>query len=324
MIQIRNLQKSFGDCKVLQNINMDLEKGKIYGLIGQSGSGKSTLLRCINGLIPYNDGSLTVDGIEVSSLSGKTLRQFRRNIGMIFQSFSLLNRLTIYENIALPMKCWGYPKEEIDKRVTELLEMVHIPEKRNSYPRELSGGQKQRVAIARALAMKPEILLCDEATSALDPSIAETIMELLAEINKTLGITIIIVTHQFSIVRRYCEEVFILEHGQINAHGKCTDIFLDPPPALQAIMGKIDMLSLPSEGKNIHIVLPSCEQSAALLSEMSMKTNIPYQILLAEREQFANKKLFSLFINVSEKDYFQAISFLDANGISWSLKEVRK
>lgn len=322
MIQIKNLQKNFDDFEALHNINMNLEKGKIYGLIGQSGSGKSTLLRCINGLIPYNGGSLTVDGVEVSSLSGKKLLEFRRNIGMIFQSFSLLKRLTIYENIALPMKCWGYSKEEIDKRVTELLEMVHIPEKRNAYPRELSGGQKQRVAIARALAMNPEILLCDEATSALDPSIAETIMELLVEINKTLGITVIVVTHQFSIVRRYCEEVFILEKGMISAQGKCTDVFLDPPPALQAIMGKIDMLTLPEEGKTLHIVLPSGEQSATLLNELSMKTGVVYRVLLAEQEQFASEKLFSLFINVQEEDFDRIAAYLNEKSISWYLKEV--
>lgn len=321
VIKIENLQKRFGDFQALQNISIELEKGKIYGLIGQSGSGKSTLLRCINGLIPYDEGSLTVDGLEVSSLSGKALRQFRRKIGMIFQSFSLLNRLTIYENIALPMKCWGYSKSEIDKRVTELLEMVHIPEKRNSYPRELSGGQKQRVAIARALAMNPEILLCDEATSALDPSIAEKIMELLVEINRKLGITVIIVTHQFSIVRRYCEEVFILGNGRVSASGKCTEIFLDPPPALQAIMGKIDVLSLPATGKNIHIVLPSGEQSATLLSEMSKKINVSYRILSAEQEQFAFEKLFSLFINVEDEDFARTISYLDDNHISWTMKE---
>ena len=321
MIQIRNLKKKFGDFHALQDISMDLEKGKIYGLIGQSGSGKSTLLRCINGLIPYDEGSLIVDGVEVASLSGKAMLKFRRNIGMIFQSFSLLNRLTIYENIALPMKCWGYSKAEIDQRVTELLDMVHIPEKRNAYPRELSGGQKQRVAIARALAMKPEILLCDEATSALDPSIAETIMELLVEINKNLGITVIIVTHQFSIVRRYCEEVYILEHGLVSAQGKCTDLFLDPPPALQAIMGKIDVLSLPCTGKNIHIVLPSGEQSAMLLSEMSRETNVSYRVLLAEQEQFASEKLFSLFINVQDEDYSRTISYLDENNITWYIKE---
>ena len=321
MIQIRNLQKRFGDFTALQDISMNLEKGKIYGLIGQSGSGKSTLLRCINGLIPYDEGSLQVDGIEVSDLSGKKLLEFRRNIGMIFQSFSLLKRLNIYENIALPMKCWNYPKADIEKRVSELLEMVHIPEKRNAYPQELSGGQKQRVAIARALAMKPEILLCDEATSALDPSIAETIMELLVEINRTLGITIVVVTHQFSIVRRYCEEVFIMENGKIVSQGRCEDVFLDPPSSLQAIMGKTDTLPLPEEGKNLHIVMPIGEKQSLLLSELGEKTHAAYRILSAEQVRFSSQTLFSLFINVPEDDCPLIVSYLEENEIPWSYKE---
>ena len=172
MIEIRGLCKHFDDFSALEDIHMTMESGKVYGLIGQSGSGKSTLLRCINGLTGYESGSLKVDGVEVSTLSGLEARRFRRDIGMIFQQFSLLKRLSVYDNVALPMRCWKYSKSEIDKRVTELLELVHIADKRDALPTELSGGQKQRVAIARALTMNPKFLLCDEATSALDHNIA--------------------------------------------------------------------------------------------------------------------------------------------------------
>ena len=173
MIEISNLQKCYGDIKVLRDINVEIHKEDIYGLLGVSGAGKSTLLRCINGLESYEGGSLKVNGVEVKDLNEKELREFRKNIGMIFQQFSLLERKTVYENVALPMNCWGYKKQDIDKKVKELLNLVELGDKLNSKPRELSGGQKQRVAIARALTLNPQILLCDEATSSLDPAVLE-------------------------------------------------------------------------------------------------------------------------------------------------------
>ena len=169
MIKIKNLTKSFGELEVLKGIDLHIEKGRIFGLAGRSGIGKSTLLRCINGLEDYHEGTLLVDGVNIKKISPKELRVFRKDIGMIFQQFSLLGRLDVYENIALPLRCWHYDKAFIDKRVKELLEVIGIPDKIHAKTRELSGGQKQRVAIARALAMSPKILLCDEATSALDP-----------------------------------------------------------------------------------------------------------------------------------------------------------
>ncbi len=238
MIEIQGLCKHFDDFHALEDIHMTMERGKVYGLIGQSGSGKSTLLRCINGLTTYEKGSLKVDGVEVSSLRGREAREFRRGIGMIFQQFSLLGRLNVRENIALPMKCWKWDKKAMERRVDELLEMVQLPDKGKALPRELSGGQKQRVAIARALAMNPKILLCDEATSALDPNIAETIMDLLSDINRSLGITIIVVTHQLSILKASCEQVYLLEKGRLAAQGDITSLFSQPPEALRRLMGK--------------------------------------------------------------------------------------
>ncbi|WP_235601262.1 methionine ABC transporter ATP-binding protein [Tissierella sp. P1] len=215
MIEIKNLRKFYGNLEVLKGIDLQIEEGKIFGLVGRSGTGKSTLLRCINGLEKYNEGSLYVGDIDVKNLSEKELRSFRKDVGMIFQHFSLLERLTVYENIALPLRCWNYDKSFIDKRVRELLEVIDIPDKINSKPRELSGGQKQRVAIARALAMEPKILLCDEATSALDPKSTKSIISLLNKINKDLGITMVIVTHEMHVLRSICEEIAIIEDGRI-------------------------------------------------------------------------------------------------------------
>ena len=296
---------------------MTLEKGRIYGLVGQSGSGKSTLLRCINGLIPYDGGSLRVDGQEVAELSGKALRQFRQRIGMIFQSFSLLNRLTVYENIALPMRCWGYSREQIAARVAELLELVHITEKRDAYPRALSGGQKQRVAIARALAMEPEILLCDEATSALDPSIAEAIMELLVEINRATGITVVVVTHQFSIVKRYCQEVYVLSEGRITAAGKCSQIFANPPSSLRAIMEKTENSMVCYSEKRLRITAPAERGADTIIGRLCLETQVACSVLSASQEQYADAAVFACTIGIAAADFAKVTAFLDAAQIAW-------
>ena len=179
MINIKNLNKHYGDIKVLNNISIDIKKGEIFAIVGHSGAGKSTLMRCINGLEDYTDGSLKVNNKEIKNLKKDELREFRKNIGMIFQHFSLIQRKTVYENVALPMELWGYSKDEISKKVKELLSLVGLDEKIDSYPSQLSGGQKQRVAIARALTLNPEVLLSDEATSALDPNTTTSILKLL-------------------------------------------------------------------------------------------------------------------------------------------------
>ena len=201
-VEVDSLDFCYGSKQSLFNVTMKVPRNRVTAFIGPSGCGKSTLLRCINGLTSYQEGSLKVDGCEVKELKEKELREFRRHVGMIFQQFSLLERQTVYQNVALPMQCWKYSKEEIDKKVKELLELVGMSDKMNARPRNLSGGQKQRVAIARALTMDPKILLCDEATSALDPKTTNSILELLMEINARTGITVVIVTHQMEVVRK--------------------------------------------------------------------------------------------------------------------------
>ncbi|OPX97864.1 MAG: Methionine import ATP-binding protein MetN [Syntrophorhabdus sp. PtaB.Bin047] len=256
MITARNIVKSFGSTHVLRGLDLAIGKGSIYGLAGRSGAGKSTLLRCINGLEGYDSGSLIVDGTDVKTLGGRAMMAFRKNIGMIFQQFSLLERLSVYDNVALPLKCWKYSSRTIDTKVRELLEIVGIPEKIKQRPRELSGGQKQRVAIARALTMDPRILLCDEATSALDPNTSQAIMSLLKEINSSMGITIVVVTHQMSVIRGLCKEMAILENGRIAASGLVENIFREQPRALKNLMGEEFGGTSPTVEKTVTLLLP--------------------------------------------------------------------
>ena len=256
MIEINHLCKSFGTLEVLKDISLTVKTGEIYGLVGRSGAGKSTLLRCINGLENYDSGSLKIDGTEIRDLSKQEIRELRKGIGMIFQQFSLIERRSVYKNVALPMKCWKYDKDRIDKRVHELLELVDIADKINDRPSVLSGGQKQRVAIARALALDSNLLLCDEATSALDPRTTQSVLRLLRDINQKLGLTIIVVTHQMEVVREVCDTISILENGKIAASGTVKDIFLQKPPSLMTLLGKEDH-RLASAGEMVSFLLPA-------------------------------------------------------------------
>lgn len=238
MISIKNVNKYYGKIQVLKDVSIEIESGEIFGIIGHSGAGKSTLLRCINGLEEYQEGSVLVSDKEVKSLNEKQMRDLRKELGMIFQHFSLLERKTVFDNVALPLECFGYSKAEIKKRVLELLEVVGISEKKNDKPRNLSGGQKQRVAIARALALNPQVLLCDEATSALDPNTTKSILSLLEDINKNLGITIIVVTHQMEVIKQICGRVAIMENGEVLEVGDTEEIFLRNTKGLRKLIGE--------------------------------------------------------------------------------------
>ncbi|WP_434303105.1 methionine ABC transporter ATP-binding protein [Clostridium botulinum] len=317
MIEISNLQKFYGDTEVLRDINVEIDKGDIYGLLGVSGAGKSTLLRCINGLESYEAGSLKVNDVEVKKLNEKELRAFRKNIGMIFQQFSLLERKTVYENVALPMECWGYKKQDIDKKVKELLELVELGDKIKSKPRELSGGQKQRVAIARALTLDPQILLCDEATSALDPSITNSILELLKKINKELGITIVVVTHQMDVVKQVCNKMAILSKGNLEAKGKVEDIFLDRPKVLEELLGELKDNVIPKKGVNIEIIERENIQKGSLLSSLAIDTKVKYSLIWGGTDKYRDKILGSFIINIKNDDKSKIINYLNEKHIEW-------
>ena len=232
IIEIKNLSKTFGtgEDKVaaLQDVSLSVQKGEIFGIIGLSGAGKSTLVRCINLLERPDLGQVLYHGQDLMGMTDKQLRQQRRKITMIFQSFNLLDQRTALDNICFPLELVGTPRKEAKKKAMELLETVGLPDKANAYPVQLSGGQKQRIAIARALATNPEVLLCDEATSALDPQTTDSILNLLQTISRDRGITVIIITHQMSVIEQICHRVAILDSGAVAEIGKVEDVFHNP------------------------------------------------------------------------------------------------
>ncbi|HCJ57227.1 methionine ABC transporter ATP-binding protein [Lutispora sp.] len=316
MIKIVNLHKHFEGLNVLRGIDLTVETGQIYGLAGRSGAGKSTLLRCINGLETYDEGSLCIDGIEVCELKGKQIRIFRKDIGMIFQNFSLLGQLTTYRNIAFPMECWRYKKSYIDRRVKELAEMVGISDKLNAYPSQLSGGQKQRVAIARALAMSPKLLLCDEATSALDPNTAASFLNLLKQINEQMNITIIIVAHQMAVIRSICHSLSIIENGRIAASGTVEQIFLEEPLALKNLIGEENNKAPKPKGTTRLKVISSGElANQPVLAKVARSLNIDFSIISASMERVNEVTIQSSIIDVSDSDSVDLTQKLKEYGV---------
>ncbi len=238
MIELMKITKSFQDTPVLTDISLTIQDNEVFGIVGPSGVGKSTLLNCLIGLEKYQSGSITIDGIHLEDLTEFEIRKFRKNMGMIFQNFSLIGRKDVFYNISLPMECWNYSKTDIKDRVEHLAELTGIQDKLNCRPAELSGGQKQRVAIARALSMNPRYLLCDECTSALDPRSTASILELLKSLQEQFKITIIVVTHEMSVVQNICQRMAILENGSVSLLGSVREIFRNKPGQLKALLGE--------------------------------------------------------------------------------------
>lgn len=233
LIAVKNLVKEYGNgVRALDQIDLEIGRGDIFGIIGMSGAGKSTLVRCLNNLEKPTEGTVEIQGRELSKMKGRTLRKERQKISMIFQHFNLLMQKNVLDNICFPLEIAGVKKKQAKERARELLEIVGLSDKAKSYPVQLSGGQKQRVAIARALTNNPDILLCDEATSALDPQTTQSILELLQTINKEYGITIVIITHEMSVVQKICNKVAILEKGKLAEAGAVTKIFANPESAV--------------------------------------------------------------------------------------------
>lgn len=317
MIEISHLGKSWADGgDVLKDISLDIAEGDMYALVGRSGAGKSTLLRCINGLTGYQSGSVVVDGHEIKDMSYKDIRELRRQIGMVFQQFSLLERESVFNNVALPMTCWGYQREEIEKKVMSLLELVGLADRRDDRPRSLSGGQKQRVAIARALTMDPKILLCDEATSALDPKTTNSILDLLMKINRETGITIVIVTHQMEVVRKACQKACILERGVITDMGDVLDIFYKRPASLLRLLGE-DQSQLPGEGVNLRVAYDATGDGAGFFDSFSREAGFVPAVVDGGIQNFRNKAIGLFTLNVLEQDLDKAIGFLEGNALRW-------
>ncbi|MCI7085287.1 ATP-binding cassette domain-containing protein [bacterium] len=286
MIEIKNLSKTFaapdGDFQALKNINITVGDGDIFGIIGMSGAGKSTLVRCINMLERPTEGSVIIDGVDVGKLNNKELREVRRDVTMIFQGFNLLMQRTCLKNVCFPLELKGVKKKDAKKRALELLEIVGLSEKANAYPAQLSGGQQQRIAIARALTTNPKVLLCDEATSALDPKTTRSILSLLKEINQKLGITVIVITHQMSVIEEICNNVAILDNGQVAEQGKVSDIFSSPKSQTAK------HLVFPDGGENIENTLKS-ERILRVVFNGANATDTPLIAkMAAEKGVFAN------------------------------------
>mgnify|MGYP000874711945 FL=1 len=317
MIKIENLSKFYGDTQILFDVNLEVAKGEIFAIVGHSGAGKSTLLRCINGLESYQGGSLKVFDQEIKNLDEMQQRILRRDVGMIFQHFALMARKNVFENVATPLKFWGYKSDEIEKRVRELLNLVGLESKAKSYPSELSGGQKQRVAIARALALNPKILLSDEATSALDPNTTNQILELLEKINKELDISVVIVTHEMEVVKSIAKRAILLEGGKIIGSGSIEELFLKPDEKMKEFLGEVEIL--PSTGTNIRLFFPKEVAQNSVITHMARSLNIDFNIVWGKLEKLNDNVLGSLVINIDEKDKENVLNYIKQSGVLWEV-----
>lgn len=310
MIEIKNLSKTFNskssEVKALKNINLQINKGEIFGIIGLSGAGKSTLIRTINRLEEPTEGSIFIAGKDITKLDKTRLRDTRKEIGMIFQHFNLLSSRTVFQNIAFPLEINGYDKNYIEKRVNELLKVVELTDKKNAYPSQLSGGQKQRVAIARALANNPKILLCDEATSALDPKTTKAILNLLKKIQKEFNLTVVLITHQMEVIKEVCNRVAIIEAGKIIELNTVEEIFARPKT--NTAKAFISHIHRSSEGEIIYPTTPGStviklgylgdSSKKPIISSLIRNFDIDINILSGDIDELQSTSVGNLLIQV--------------------------
>ncbi len=323
MIEIKHLSKTFatsaGEVEALKDISLTIEDGDIYGIIGMSGAGKSTLVRCINLLERPTSGQVIVNGKDMGALSEKELRAERRKITMIFQHFNLLQQRNCLRNICFPMELAGVKPADAKKRAMELLELVGLPDKAEAYPSQLSGGQQQRVAIARALATDPEVLLCDEATSALDPNTTHAILELIRDINQKLGITVVIITHQMSVVEEICNHVTILDGGTVAESGAVGTVFSSPKSAAARRLvfpnGEDELVSDPNVESRVRVVFNGADATGKpLIATMAVEKGIYANILAASTRGLEGKVYGSMLLGISggHEKVEQAVAFLES------------
>jgi D-methionine transport system ATP-binding protein len=329
MISIQNLYKSYpcegGDFEALRNISINIQSGEIFGIIGLSGAGKSTLLRTLNRLEEPSSGSICIGDTDITQLSTPELRKLRRRVGMIFQHFNLLTSRTVFQNVAFPLEIEKWETDAISKRVTEVLDLVDLSDKAQSYPSQLSGGQKQRVGIARALANNPSLLLCDEATSALDPNTTQSILALLDEINRKLGITIVLVTHEMGVIRQICHRVAVLEHGQVVELGAVKDVFMKPQSKTAREFlchlprTTYDFENLPQEkGKPVAIFAFNGEMAEQpVISQAIKKSGAEINILSGEIDHLHSSRIGNLTVQLkgSPAEISTALSFIRSKNV---------
>ncbi len=319
MIELKNVSKTFdsgtGEVDALRNVSLTIQDGDIYGIIGMSGAGKSTLVRCINLLERPTDGEVIVNGEHLDTMSPARLRAARRDITMIFQHFNLLMQRTCLKNICFPMEISGVKKADAEKKARELLELVGLPDKADAYPSQLSGGQKQRIAIARALATNPKVLLCDEATSALDPKTTRQILELIKDINAKLGITVVIITHQMSVVKEVCHHVAILDEGCVAEEGLVAAVFAAPKsPAGRRLVfpGGVDtMVSDPASERRVRLIFRDSRTTAIpLIARLAAEENIFCNVISASTQKLSEEVYGSMLIGIPSAQYDRAIKFI--------------
>lgn len=321
--------------KALDDVSIEIRPGEIFGIIGRSGAGKSTLVRCINLLNRPSEGTVTVDGKNLTELSEDELRESRRSIGMIFQHFNLLSSRTVYDNVALPLELVGTPKNVIREKVEPLLKLVGLTEHAHKYPSQLSGGQKQRVGIARALTNDPKVLLSDEATSALDPETTVATLALLKRINKELGLTIVMITHEMQVVKQICERVVVMNYGKIVEQGKVVDIFMSPQhETTKALIGNVMARDMPAsildrfrKARENHpnsdavyllrLAFSGNEVTRPVISECSRRFNLDFNILRGTVDDVQGQTLGSLAVLIEAESsvFIEAVNFLRENGV---------
>lgn len=330
-IDIQNISKTYynksGAVKALSGVSMSVQQGDIYGVIGYSGSGKSTLIRCVNRLEEIDKGKIFVGGDDISQLNEKEISMKRQKMGMIFQHFNLLKNDTVFQNVALPYQYTGAPKAAVHQKTNELLDLVGLSGKKNNYPSQLSGGQKQRVAIARALANDPEILLCDEATSALDPDTTHSILQLIKRLNTEMGLTILIITHEMSVVKDICNRVAVLSKGKIIENGSTLDVFTDPKHEITLQFAKnpfeqdrLDEVldsdfvqkSVRLGGIVARLIYKGESANEALISKVSRLFNIDASVIFGNIEVIESQPIgnFYVVLNGQANDLEQAIKYI--------------
>ena len=308
MIEIQKLSKTFhtagGEVEALKDVDLWIEDGDIFGIIGLSGAGKSTLVRCMNLLEQPTEGKVLVDGRELTALSPRELRKARQGIGMIFQGFHLLMQRTALENVCFPMELAGVKKQAARRRAKELLELVELPGKADAYPVQLSGGQKQRVAIARALASDPRVLLCDEATSALDPKTTRAILELLRKLNRELGVTVVVITHEMRVVEQICNRVAILDGGQVRESGPVAEVFSNPrsEAGKRLVLPEGEKIHVLPENRLVRLVFDGAAAAEPIVATLAVRQGILLNILSADTHSLAGKTYGSMVLGLPQDE----------------------
>ena len=319
IIQIEHLNKTFGAgptaVHALEDINLAVQPGEIFGIIGLSGAGKSTLVRCMNLLERPTSGSVMVDGKEMTKLSTKELNRARQSIGMIFQSFNLLMQRTALDNVCFPLELIGTKRPQARKRAQELLDLVGLGDRAGAYPAQLSGGQKQRVAIARALATDPKVLLCDEATSALDPTTTASILDLLKDLNEKLGVTVVVITHQMSVIEEICSRVAILDGGVVAEQGRVEDIFSNPhTDAARRLVypGGVSLEQYPAGTRAVRVAFNGGTAYQPLIASLAIDLGIKVNILGADTREIDGKAFGTMLLGLPDdpNEAAKALSYI--------------